>query len=115
MKGLSWVQKFRLSMSKKRLTKRFEKTILADRYKSDRQKELNKKVDETSVIKKISKKDYREYDIQYYAVALSKTDSSGNTKKVSAKKKQEYKTEINKYAKKAAKAKDFTKAYRKQR
>lgn len=61
------------------------------------------------VIKKISKKDYREYDIQYYAVALSKTDSSGNTKKVSAKKKQEYKTEINKYAKKAAKAKDFTK------
>lgn len=109
MKGLSWVQKFRLSMSKKRLTKRFEKTILADRYKSDRQKELNKKVDETSVIKKISKKDYREYDIQYYAVALSKTDSSGNTKKVSAKKKQEYKTEINKYAKKAAKAKDFTK------
>ena len=109
MKGLSWVQKFRLSMSKKRLTKRFEKTILADRYKSDRQKELNKKVDETSVIKKISKKDYREYDIQYYAVALSKTDSSGNTKKVSAKKKQEYKTEINKYAKKAAQAKDFTK------
>ena len=109
MKGLSWIQKFRLSMSKKKLTKRFEKTILADRYKSDRQKELNKKVDETSVIKKISKKDYREYDIQYYAVALSKTDSSGNTKKVSAKKKQEYKTEINKYAKKAAKAKDFTK------
>lgn len=48
MKGLSWVQKFRLSMSKKKLTKRFEKTILADRYKSDRQKELNKKVDETS-------------------------------------------------------------------
>lgn len=109
MKGLSWIQKLRLNMSKKKLTARFEKTVLADRYKADKQKELNKKVDEDSIIKKISKKDYREYDIQYYAVPLTTTDSNGNTKKVSAKKKQEYKVEINKYAKKAATAKDFTK------
>lgn len=109
MKGLSWIQKLRLNMSKKKLTKRFERNAVADRYKADKQKELNKTVDEDSVIKKISKKDYREYDIQYYAVPLTTTDSEGNTKKVSAKKKQEYKVQINKYAKKAATAKDFTK------
>lgn len=108
-KGLTWVQKLRLSMSKKKLTKRFEKTILADRYKADRQKELNKKVDEDSIIKKISKKDYREYDVQYYAVALTKTDSNGNTQRISAKKKKAYQTEIKNLAKKAKTAKDFTK------
>ncbi len=108
-KGLTWTQKLRLNMSKKKLTKRFEKTILADRYKADRQKELNKKVDEDSIIKKISKKDYREYDVQYYAVALTKTDSNGNTQRISAKKKKAYQTEIKNLAKKAATAKDFTK------
>lgn len=108
-KGLTWAQKLRLSMSKKKLTKRFEKTILADRYKADKQKELNKKVDEDSIIKKISKKDYREYDIQYYAVALTKTDSNGNTQQLSDKKKKSYENEIKKLAKKAATAKDFTK------
>ena len=108
-KGLTWVQKLRLSMSKKNLTKRFEKTVLADKFKSDKQKELNKGVDKDSVIKKISKKDYREYDVQYYAVPLSKTDSNGNTKQVSDAKKKSYETEIKKLAKKAATAKDFTK------
>lgn len=50
------MQKLRLSMSKKNLTKRFEKTVLADRFKSDKQNELNKEVDKDSVIKRFLRK-----------------------------------------------------------
>lgn len=109
LKGLSWGQKLRLNISKNKLTKRFEKRILADRYKEDQQKTLNKDVDESAAIKDISQKDYREYDIQYYSVSTKTTDKDGNTKDVSAKKLAEYKKEIAELAKKAATAKDFTK------
>ena len=109
LKGLSWGQKLRLNISKNKLTKRFEKRILADRYKEDQQKTLNKDVDESAAIKDISQKDYREYDVQYYSVSTKTTDKDGNTKDVSAKKLAEYKKEIAELAKKAATAKDFTK------
>ena len=109
LKGLSWGQKLRLNISKSKLTKRFEKRILADRYKEDQQKTLNKDVDENEAIKDVSQKDYREYDVQYYSVSTTTTDKDGNTKDVPAKKLAEYRKEIEALAKKAATAKDFTK------
>ncbi len=109
LKGLSWSQKFKLSISKKKLTKRFEKRALADKYKEDKQKELNKTVDEKKATADISKKDYREYDIQYYYVALNSTDANGNTVLASEDAKKKYKKAINALAKKAATAKKFDK------
>jgi len=109
LKGLTGVQKLKLDISNKKLTARFEKRILADRYKEDRQKELNKEVDEDKAIADISKKDNRQYDIEYYSAPLSTTDSEGNTKQLSATDKKELATKIKALAKKAATAKDFSK------
>ena len=59
LKGLSFTQKLRLNISKSKLTKRFELRKLADNYKKEQTKELDKTVDEKAGIKDISKKDYR--------------------------------------------------------
>ncbi|MFG6394546.1 MAG: hypothetical protein K1W24_10295 [Lachnospiraceae bacterium] len=109
LKGLSGVQKLKLCISKKNLTSRFEKRIVADRYKKDQQESLNKEVDETSAISGISKKDNRQYDIGYYYVSLSTTDSEGNTKELSKSDKKELADNMKALVKKAAKAKDFSK------
>lgn len=109
LKGLSWTQKLRLGISKRKLTDRFEKRILADRYKEDQQKTLNKDVDESAAIKDISQKDYREYDVQYYSVSTKTTDENGKTADVSADKLAQYKKDMEALAKKAKIAKDFTK------
>lgn len=108
LKGLSWVQKVQLCISKNKLTDRFEKRILADRYKEDQKEVLNKEVDEDAAIADISKDEYRQYDIEYYYVSLSSTDSEGNTKEISKADKKELAAEIKALAKKAARAKDFS-------
>ena len=89
LKGLSFTQKLKLDISKGKLKTRFEKRALADKYKADQQETLNKDVDEDKAIADISKKEYRQYDIQYYSASLTKTTKSGNTKDISAKKKKE--------------------------
>lgn len=109
LKGLSGVQKLKLCISKKNLTSRFEKRIVADRYKKDQQENLNKEVDEDSAIADISKEDNRQYDIGYYYVSLSTTDSEGNTKELSKSDKKELADNMKALVKKAAKAKDFSK------
>lgn len=108
LKGLTGTQKLQLAISKKKLTKRFGKRILADRYKADKQEELNKEVDEAAAIADISKTDLRQYDIDYYYVPLTSTDNEGNNKEISKSDKSELAQEIKALAKKAATAKDFT-------
>lgn len=109
LKGLSGVQKLKLCISKKKLVSRFEKRILADRYKKDQQEALNKEVDEDKAIAGISKEDYRQYDIGYYYAPLSTTDSEGNSKELSDSDKKELADDIRALAKKASKADDFSK------
>lgn len=109
LKGLSGIQKLKLCISKKNLTSRFEKRIVADRYKKDQQENLNKEIDEDSVAAGISKEDNRQYDIGYYYVSLSTTDSEGNTKELSKSDKKELADNMKALVKKAAKAKDFSK------
>ena len=46
VKGLSFVQKLQLNISEKKLSKRFEKRILADRYKADQKKTTDATVNE---------------------------------------------------------------------
>lgn len=109
LKGLSGVQKLKLCISKKNLVSRFEKRILADRYKEDQKETLNKEVDEDAAIKDISKEDNRQYDLEYYYVSLSTTDSEGNSKELSDSDKKELADEMKALLKKAQKAKDFSK------
>lgn len=109
LKGLSWSQKFKLAISGNKLTKRFEKRILADRYKEDRKKETDATVDESSVKANISAKDYRQYDIQYYSFAKNSTDpTTGQSKTLTDDEIAKLDEELKELAKKAKKADDFT-------
>ena len=110
VKGLSWSQKLQLSISKNKLTKRFEKRILADRYKAEKKKETDASVDEKTAIASVSKEDLREYEIQYYSFA--KTDSDETTGESITHTEEEIsklEKELKDLAKKAKKADDFTK------
>ncbi|HBA97687.1 MAG TPA: hypothetical protein DCZ23_06230 [Lachnospiraceae bacterium] len=109
LKGLTTVQKLKLDISKNKLSKRFEKRILADRYKADQQEILNKDVDEAAAIADISKEDNRQYDIEYYYAPLTSTDSDGNASELSKSDKKALAEKIKALAKKAATAEDFSK------
>ena len=110
VKGLSFVQKLQLNISEKKLSKRFEKRILADRYKADQKKTTDATVNEKDAIKNVSKKDLRQYDVQYYSFAKKSTDSSTGTEtKLTDKQIKEYTKKLNELASKAKTAKDFTK------
>ncbi|MCH5252989.1 MAG: hypothetical protein J1F22_08465 [Lachnospiraceae bacterium] len=109
VKGLSWSQKLQLSISEKKLTNRFEKRILADRYKEDRKKETDAKVNEADVKKDISKENLREYDVQYYYFGKTDTDmTTGEEVTLTDEEVKKYASELKKLAKKAKKADDFT-------
>lgn len=109
LKGLSWLQKLQLNISKSKLTDRFEKRALADKFKKDQQEELNKDVDETSAIADIKKADYRQYDIQFYYAALTKTNDDGESTALTDAEKQELAGKMKSIASQAKGAGDFTK------
>ena len=110
VKDLSFVQKLQLNISEKKLSKRFEKRILADRYKADQKKTTDATVNEKDAIKNVSKKDLRQYDVQYYSFAKKSTDSSTGTEtKLTDQQIKEYTKKLNELAAKAKTAKDFTK------
>ena len=109
MKGLSFTQKLRLNITKSNMYSRFEKRALAQKFREAKQDELNKTIDEDTIIKDISKKDYRQYDIQYYSVTTTETDDEGNSGTVGSDKKSQLKEKIKKIAEKAKTEKDFTK------
>lgn len=109
VKGLSWSQKFKLAISEGKLSERFEKRILADRYKADRKAETDATVDENQVKAEVSKEDNRQYDIQYYSFAKSSMDQmTGKTKELTEAEITELEKKLKKLAKSAKKAKDFT-------
>lgn len=109
LKGLSWLQKFQLDFSKKKLTALFEKRALASKYRDSKQKELNKDIKEADVIKDLKKADYRQYDIQFYYVAINETDDEGNSTPVAEDRRKAFEAKIKAIAKKAKRGEDFTK------
>lgn len=106
-KNLSAKQKLEPGMSKKELTNALTKKALVDRYKKDVIASCN--LDYDSIKGEISKKDYREYDVQYYYVSTVTTDDENNQKEVSAEEKAAALEKIQSIAKTAATAEDFTK------
>lgn len=109
LKGLSFLQRMQLNISKRKLTKRFEQRKLSDKYKQDQVNTLNANVDENDAIKDISKKDYRQYKLQYYAFATSTVNDEGKTEKLSNKDMKRLEKQLKELQAKAADAKDFTK------
>lgn len=109
LEKLSWIQKARLNISVKSLTKINEKRTLANNYKEDKQEELNKDVDEDAAIKDISKKDYRQYNVEYYYASLNKTDENGNAIVLTDDQKKELQEKFKDIAKKAKAGDDFQK------
>ncbi|MDO4167447.1 MAG: peptidyl-prolyl cis-trans isomerase [Eubacteriales bacterium] len=109
LKGLSWSQKMQLAISKNKLVKRFEKRILADRYKKDKQAETDATVDEKQAIAEVSKTDLREYDIEYYSFSKTYYDEqTGQSVDREDTEIADLEKELKKLAKKAKKADDFT-------
>ncbi|MCI8564078.1 MAG: hypothetical protein HFH69_11270 [Lachnospiraceae bacterium] len=108
LEGLSWLQKMQLNISESKLTERFEKRALADRFKKDQQEELNKDVDEEKTIADISKEDYRQYDIQYYYAPLKTSTEEGEAKELTSDEKKELEGKMKEIASQAKTAEDFT-------
>lgn len=110
VKGLSWSQKLQLSISKNKLTKRFEKRILADRYKEDKKKETDASVDENTAIASVSKDELREYDVQFYSFSKTSTDEESQSSVTRTEDEiSNLEKDLKSLAKKAKKAEDFTK------
>ena len=109
LKGLSWLQKLQLNISKKKLINRYEKRILAGHFRDDQKETLNKDVDEDAAIKDISKKDYRQYDVEYYYASLNKTNDDGTSTPLSDDEKKALKKKFKQIAKEAKNGGDFSK------
>ena len=109
LEGLSWFQKFQLDFSKKKLVALFEKRALAEKYHDSKQEELNKDVKEADAIKDVKKTDYRQYDVQYYYASINEKDDEGQSTPIGSDKKKALEAKMKEIAKKAKKAKDFTK------
>lgn len=106
-KNLSSKQKLKTGMSKKDLTNVLTKNAMAERYKKDVIASCN--LDYDSIKAEISKKDYREYDVQYYYVSTVTKDEEGNQISVSDEEKKAALEKIQSVAETAKTAEDFTK------
>lgn len=108
MKNLSDKQKKISGLDSTTLQEIFEKQALADKYKEQVIAGLG--IDEEALKKTVSKKDYRQYTLQYYTIAKTETKAgeSEATQK-SAEDLKKAKENMTALQKKAASAEDFTK------
>ncbi|MCR5587297.1 MAG: SurA N-terminal domain-containing protein [Lachnospiraceae bacterium] len=89
LKGLTFTQKLKLSISKNKLVKLFEKRALATRYKDDQKAITDGQVDEEAAKASVVKDDYKSYDVQYYYVkTVTKEDTDLKPEKLEKRKKQ---------------------------
>lgn len=108
MQNLSDKQKKISGLDSATLQEIFEKQALADKYKEQVIAGLG--INEEALKKTVSKKDYRQYTLQYYTIAKTET-KAGESKATqkSAEDLKKAKEAITTLQKKAATAKDFTK------
>lgn len=105
--GLSDKQKDMFGLGEGTVRTVLEKQALADKYKEQIIAELN--IDEAAEKAKVSKEDYRQYDLQYYTIEKQVTDEEGNSTAKSDKELKKAKKDMEALRKTAVKAKDFTK------
>lgn len=105
--NLSDSQKKIAGLDESSIRKSLEKQALADKYKNQIIDGLG--IDEEALKKTVSKKDYRQYTLQYYTFEKTEMDSDGNSKDKDAATLKKAKSDMEALQKKAAAAKDFTK------
>lgn len=107
-KNMTDKQKEMKGLDSATLTTVLQKEALGNKYKENVIASLN--IDEAALKKTVSKKDYRQYTLQYYTFAKTETsESSTEGKKKDAKVIAQGKKDIEALRAKALKAKDFTK------
>lgn len=107
VENLSDSQKKISGLDKTTLQEIFEKQALADKYKEQVISGLG--IDEEALKKTVSKKDYRQYTLQYYTIAKTETkEGESEAKQKSAEDLKKAKDDITALQKKAAQAEDFT-------
>lgn len=89
------------------MTSVFEKNKLGEKYKNVVISGL--KIDEEALKKSVSKKDYRQYTLQYYTFAKTETNSKNESKEKDKAVLEQAAKDMAELQKKALKAKDFTK------
>lgn len=107
MEGFTIKQKMITGLSEKEIYNAILEKTIAERYRKDVIASL--KVDYDEATKDITKKDYKQYDFQYYFVSTKTTDADGNEADMSDDEKAELKVKIEEIAKKAKTEEDFTK------
>lgn len=109
MKNITDKQKKMKGLSESAVQEALEKQAIADKYKKQVISGLG--IDEAALKKTVSKKDYRQYTLQYYTISKKEASGSSSTeaKTKSAKDLAQAKKDITALQKKAAAAKDFTK------
>ncbi|MDE7425292.1 MAG: peptidyl-prolyl cis-trans isomerase [Lachnospiraceae bacterium] len=106
-KDMTTKQKMITGLSEKEIYNAILEKTIAERYRKDVITSL--KVDYDKATKDITKKDYKQYDFQYYFVSTKSTDDKGKETDMSDDQKAELKTKMEEIAKKAKTEKDFTK------
>lgn len=106
-KDMTTKQKMITGLSEKEIYNAILEKTIAERYRKDVITSL--KVDYDKATKDITKKDYKQYNFQYYFVSTKSTDNEGKETDMSDDQKAELKTKIEEIAKKAKTEKDFTK------
>ena len=84
-----------------------EKRLIAEKYKDQVIAGLG--IDENALKATVSKKDYRQYTLQYYTIPKTESDGNDGTKALSKEQIAKNKAAIEAVQKKAAKAEDFSK------
>lgn len=107
VEGLTTKQKMITGLSEKEIYNTILKKTIADSYREQVIKSLG--VDYDAATKDIKKKDYKQYDFQYYFASTKSTDEEGNETDLSDDEKAQLKTKMEEIAKKAKSEDDFTK------
>lgn len=105
--NLTTKQKMITGLSEKEIYNAILKKTIAERYRKDVIASLDVDYDEAT--KDIKKKDYKQYDFQYYFVSTKSTDDEGNEVELSDDEKAQLKEKMEEIAKKAKTEEDFTK------
>lgn len=107
LKNMSDSQKRIAGLDEKTIKSVVEKQALAEKYKQQVIAGLG--IDEEALKKTVSKKDYRQYTLQYYTFAKTEKDNDGKDVSKDAATLKKAKDDMSALQKKAASAKDFTK------
>lgn len=107
IEGFTDKQKKISGLDTESLTAILKKDTLASRYKQNVIDGFN--IDDAAITASISKKDYRQYDLQYYYVSNKNTAEDGKTTDKTAEEKANLLKQMKDLKTKAATAQDFTK------